>query len=226
MTTGAKVALGCAGAVLLGGLVVIAGVVGLGFWAKGKVDQVTAGEQKIEALHRQADANTFTPPADGVLQEERLLKFLETRRRVFDVYVKHKDAIDAMSKQKEGGLREITQGLSILNEARLARAEGLAAVGMSQAEHDYFVTQVYKSSWASEFAKENAGQTFSQVADQAAETARKALEETRPAAEQMAREMRQRGKEMDVPPQNIALFRKHEAEIKKYAMGGLEWMGL
>jgi hypothetical protein len=29
-----------------------------------------------------------------------------------------------------------------------------------------------------------------------------------------------------VPPQNIALFRKHEAEIKKYAMGGLEFVGL
>jgi hypothetical protein len=29
-----------------------------------------------------------------------------------------------------------------------------------------------------------------------------------------------------VPPANITLFRKHEAEIKQYAMGGLEWVGL
>ena len=31
---------------------------------------------------------------------------------------------------------------------------------------------------------------------------------------------------MDVPPANIELFKKYEAEIKKYAMGGLEWIGL
>ena len=31
---------------------------------------------------------------------------------------------------------------------------------------------------------------------------------------------------MDVPPQNVALFKKYEAEIKKYAMAGLEWIGL
>jgi hypothetical protein len=29
-----------------------------------------------------------------------------------------------------------------------------------------------------------------------------------------------------VPASNIALFRKHEADIKKYAMSGLEWIGL
>jgi hypothetical protein len=31
---------------------------------------------------------------------------------------------------------------------------------------------------------------------------------------------------MDVPKENIALFRKYEAEIKRYAMGGLEFIGL
>ncbi len=28
------------------------------------------------------------------------------------------------------------------------------------------------------------------------------------------------------PKENIALFRKYEAEIKKYSMGGLEFVGL
>ena len=31
---------------------------------------------------------------------------------------------------------------------------------------------------------------------------------------------------MDVPPANIALFKKYEADLEKYAMGGLEWIGL
>ena len=31
---------------------------------------------------------------------------------------------------------------------------------------------------------------------------------------------------MDVPPANVVLFRRYEPEIRKYAMGGLEWLGL
>lgn len=251
MTTGAKVAIGCGVAILVTGLVVVAGVVGLGFWAKGKVEKMAEGEQRIEQLHKKADANTFTPPADGLLQEDRLLKFLDIRRRIFAVYLRHKDDFDAMAKKKEGTLGDVAQSLGILNEARLAKAEALADVQMSQGEYDYLVGQVYKSAWASEWFKGGTeGQSLSQWADKAgeamsksveegskaigksgatteeAEAARKSLEQSQPAVDQMAREMRQRAKELDVPPQNIALFRKHEAEIKKYAMGGLEWMGL
>lgn len=224
MTTGAKVAIGCGIAILVTGLVVIAGVVGLGFWAKGKVEKMAEGEQRIEQLHKKADTHTFTAPADGILQEDRLLKFLDIRRRVFAVYLRHKDEIDAISKKKEGTLGDVTQSLGIFNEARLAKAEALADVEMSQGEYDYLVGQVYKSAWASEWQKGNEGQSGATTEE--AEAARKRLEQNQPAVDQMAREMRQRAKELDVPPQNIALFRKHEAEIKKYAMGGLEWMGL
>ena len=34
------------------------------------------------------------------------------------------------------------------------------------------------------------------------------------------------GKDFYGPYDAQELFRKHEAEIKKYAMGGLEWIGL
>jgi hypothetical protein len=30
----------------------------------------------------------------------------------------------------------------------------------------------------------------------------------------------------DVPPGNVTLLHKYEADIKRYAMGGLEWIGL
>ena len=36
---------------------------------------------------------------------------------------------------------------------------------------------------------------------------------------------RENAKQLDVPPANIALFQKYEADIKKYAMSGLEWIG-
>jgi hypothetical protein len=34
------------------------------------------------------------------------------------------------------------------------------------------------------------------------------------------------GKALDVPKANLQLFRKHEAEIRRYAMHGLAYMGL
>ena len=44
--------------------------------------------------------------------------------------------------------------------------------------------------------------------------------------EKQAGEVREAAQELDVPPANIALFKKYEADLKKYAMGGLEWIGL
>jgi hypothetical protein len=34
------------------------------------------------------------------------------------------------------------------------------------------------------------------------------------------------GKALDVPKANVELFRRHEAEIKKYAMNALAYVGL
>jgi hypothetical protein len=264
LNTGAKVAIGCGAAVLLGGMAMVAGVVGLGFWAKGKAEKIVGAEQKIQDLQKRADANVFTPPADGIIQEDRLVKFLDVRKKVFSVYLAHKDELDAISKKKDGSFSDVTAGLGILNEARLAQAQGLSDVGMSQTEYGYLVAQIYKTAWHSAWQKDNDGKSFSQWAGEATDATtkslqdgskalgkdtaaeekeknltpeqrqmldqtRKALDQMKPlgdALQQQRDEMRRRAQEMDVPPQNIALFRKHEDEIKKYAMGGLEWMGL
>ena len=37
---------------------------------------------------------------------------------------------------------------------------------------------------------------------------------------------KQAGEALHVPRSNVELFRKHEAEIKKYAMNGLAFLGL
>jgi len=80
---------------------------------------------------------------------------------------------------------------------RMAQAQALADVGMSEDEYRFMVQQVYKTLWASEVAKVSPGPEGGASAPT-----------------------------LDVPPANLALFRKHEAEIKQYAMGGLEWVGL
>ena len=197
MGTGTKVAIGCGIAAVVGG-VVLAVVVFTGlWWAKGKAEQFTGHETKIEELKKKANAVPFTEPADGLVREDRLVKFLDIRRRVFDVYAKHKDELEAMNKKKETGLGDLARGLGVLSEVRMAQAQALADVGMSEDEYRFMVQQVYKTLWASEVAKASPGPEGSASAPT-----------------------------LEVPPANIALFRKYETEIKQYAMGGLEWVGL
>jgi hypothetical protein len=256
--TGTKIAIGCGIAAVVAGIVVAAAVFGGLWWAKGKVEQVTANETRIEELKKKANAVPFTQPDDGVVREDRLVKFLDIRKRVFAVYDKHKDALEAMNKKKQADFSDVTRGLGVLNEVRTAQAQALADVGMSEDEYRFMVEQVYKTLWASEVAKQTGGkstseaiaQTYDKAADEieklrqaqaaaspgaaaptseereAAEKAQRDLDRAAADARKQGVEVRESAKDLDVPPANIALFRKYEPEIKKYAMGGLEWIGL
>jgi hypothetical protein len=182
--TGAKIAIGCVAVAVAMGIVAVVAVGGLAFWAKGKADQFTSEQSRIEELHRKANANRFAPPADGTVREERLTRFLDVRRRVHVVYEKHKSELDAMSEKRQADFGDVRKGFVLINELRLAQAQALADLAMSEDEYRFIVEQVYKTMWSE--GKDPAG----------------------------------------VPAANVALFRKYEADINRYAMGGLEWIGL
>jgi hypothetical protein len=244
VTTGAKVAIGCGIAVLLAGIVAIV-LVGAGaYWVKGKTESLVAGEKKIDELKKKANANAFTRPADGVLSEPRFLTFLEVRKRVYAVYEKNQATLDGMKDKKNADLGDVKAAFGVINDVRTAQAQALADLGMSEDEYRFMVESVYKSAWAaamvgdsgkkpSELAAEGMKQAQEAV-DKAMEEARKqgvpgAAEATREGLEEAQRQMKESMSQMeavDVPPANIALFKKHADEIKKYAMGGLELIGL
>ena len=259
MTTGVKVAIGCAAVAILGMMVVVVGLGGAAWWAKGKVEQAVGDQDRIEQLHETANKNDFRRPADGLIAEARLQKFLDVRRRVYDVYKKYEKDLEARGQKPQGDLGDVTTAFGMINELRLAQAQAQADLGMSDDEYRYLVEQVYKTMWAAEVAKSTGGKSVSEAAgamyDQAAQAMAKAAEQARQAeqharsqgneaaedaaeesqeevedgAEQLrkqAGEARERAKEMDVPPANIALFQKYELQIKQYAMSGLEWIGL
>lgn len=259
MTTGAKIAIGCGVAVLVAGLVVAGLVVGGAWWAKGKIDQFAGHEERIQELHKRANQNAFTRPADGVIQEDRLVKFIDIRKRIFGTYEKHRPTIEAMGKKEKGDLGDLTQGISIINEIRLAQAEALADGAMSEEEYSFLVEQVYKTAWAAEVAKSTGGKSMSEAAAEMHEKAAQEMERARQQAEaaseaadqkgadateeaaedqkeklaesvremkEQAEKIRREAKDLDVPKANIALFQKYEADIKKYAMSGLEMIGL
>lgn len=241
MSTGAKIAIGCAVAVVLAGIVTLVALGGAVWWAKGKVEtvakQVTGDQEKIQELHEKANAHPFVRPADGVLAEARLLKFLDVRRRVFGIYEKHKDEIEARTNKEQPDFSDLTKGLSVVNEVRLAQAQALADAGMSEDEYRFMVETVYKTLVA---AQVGGGQSASQAARDAMQQTAEALKglenappEVRDQMKAMAEQLQgnadaaaQTAESLDVPPENLELFKKYEAEIKKYAMGGLELIGL
>ena len=257
MKTGAKIAIGCVVVVFLASMAAVVGVVGLGWWVKGKAEKFTgniaANEGHLRELNKKAEANAprFQPPVDGVIQEDRLVKFLAIRKRVYAVYEAHKSEIEAAGSAKQKPATAM-EALSLagtmagaLNEARLAKAEGLVAESMSEAEYEFLVQSIYKGMFASAVTESTGTKSVSEAAGQISQMAEalskqaeqqlgpNATEEQKEALRKQIEEMRAQGaearesaKQLDVPPANRALFTKYEADIKKYSMNGFELLGL
>jgi hypothetical protein len=248
LSKGAKIALGCGLAALLaaGAAVVVVG--GLAWWGIGKAKQATEGfvaeQEGVEKDLAKANANAFTAPEDGVVQEDRLVKFLAVRKRIHDeVYLKHKDMIEAQAQKEKADLSALAKLPFIISELRAAKARALAQQGMSEAEFNWLFRTVYGNLVLDGMARSGDGTTVAEadraslkaMAEQAEQAA--AAAEANPSlpaemkqqlrdAATRARAEADRGVEMtkalDVPPANLALFKKHRDEILKYTMGGLE----
>lgn len=219
MGTGTKVAIGCGIAVLLAGVVVIVGLGAGAYWLKGKAEKVagniTAKTEEIAKYEKTANANPFTRPPDGVIQEGRLQKFLEVRKQVYAVYEQHRPELEDLEKRtkdkKEASFTDVmeagTKLASLTADIRLAQLKGLSDLGMNEEEYRFIQMAVYQSAWASAAEKETGRQPSEAVSE--------AMDEASRAA-----------KALDVPKANLDLFRKYEADIKKYAMHGLAFIGL
>ena len=248
LSKGAKIALGCGlAAVLAAGAAVIV-VGGLAWWGIGKAKEATQGivaeQEAAEKDLQKANANPFTPPEDGVVQEDRLLKYLAVRKRVHDeVYVKHKGMIEAQAKQEKADLSALAKLPLIIAELHAAKARGLAQQGMSEAEFSWLFGTVYGNLILDGMASGGDGTSVAEAnraglraaaeaAAQAAEAAeanpslpaetKQQLREAADRAREEADRAMETTKALDVPPANRALFEKHREEILKYTMGGLE----
>jgi hypothetical protein len=248
MTRGAKIALGCLGAGCLlttGAAIVLVFGIGAGAqWLKQKTQSFVNHEEQIDAYKRRARAVPFDRPQDGVIAEDRLLKFLEIRRRVSSVYEKHRPAFERMKDKPEADLGDLKDAFGMLGEVRLALAQAMAEVGMSEEEYLFLVQAVYHSAWAASVEKDSgkpASEAMGDLVKQAEEALKKGVEAARQegvpgvkdvpdSAVTSAQDQMDKAAEalqaIDAPRANVELFRKHEAEIKKYTMNGLELIGL
>jgi hypothetical protein len=248
LSKGAKIALGCGFAALLaaGAAVVVVG--GLAWWGIGKAKQATEGfvadQEGVEKDLAKANANPFTTPDDGVVQEARLVKFLAVRKRIHDeVYLKHKEMIEAQAQKEKADLSALARLPFIISELRAAKARALAAQGMSEAEFNWLFRTVYGNLVLDGMAKSGDGTSVAEAsrassramaeqAEQAAQAAeanpslpaevKQQLREAAARARSEADRAVELSKGLDVPPANVALFDKHHDEILNYTMGGLE----
>ena len=251
LSTGAKIGLGCGLAALLAAGAAVVAVGGLAWWGMGKAKQAAKGMEKMAAEQetaekdlQKANANPFTAPEDGVVQEDRLVKFLNVRKRIHDeVYVQHQDMIEAQAKKEKADLTALAQLPLIIAELHAAKARGLADQGMSEAEFNWLLRTVYGNLMLDGIAKSGDGTSVAaadrasiraaaEAAEQAAQAAdanpsvpaetKQQLREAATRAREEADRAMEMTKALDVPPANIALFKKHHDEILKYTMGGLE----
>ncbi len=235
-----KVALGCLAVSVIAVFLLVAGLVGLGYWAKNKVREVAGGGAEVEEARQTANAVPFVSPAGKVISESRLVKFIEVRARVSTVYEKYRGEIESrVGKLKQGkslDFGDLSTGLTLIGELQKAEALALAKEGMSEDEYAFITGEVYKSMWtdfgageASKKAVEDAAQAAKAAAEgmkgsgteglppEAREALARAGSEMAAGTETASREI----ENMGTAPENVILFKKYEADLKKYAMTGL-----
>jgi hypothetical protein len=265
MGTGAKIAIGCGCLLVLGGAGVV-GVLGVGaWWAKGQITEATGGLDKFAARtdeigrwEKEANANPYARPADGVVPEARLVKFLETRKRVHAVYARYEGDMRALQKRADAANQKLSPSdlwsaggtlAEAFTEIRLEQVKALAGQQMNEEEYRDIQLAVYKSAWASDAEKQSGKMPAEAVSESMSEAARGMEEALRAGLEAAQKEgvpssqtlspedaekardaMTQLGADaggaLAVPRANVELFRRYEADIRKYAMNGLAFMGL
>jgi len=214
---------------------------------------IQAKTEQIDRWEQKANANAYTAPVDGVIPEARLVKFLAARKQVFAVFERYQAELKQLeARSKSGGdTMSATEVFSagsklaeVLGEIRLAQAKSLADLGMSEAEYRDLQMAVYRSAWASESLRQSGKLPSEAVADagkQMQEAMQQGLAEAQkqgvPGVAGLSEEDQKKLQEsmaglgetaraLDVPRANVELFRKYEADIRKYAMSGLEFLGL
>jgi hypothetical protein len=218
------------------------------------LEAITARTREIEAWEREANAHPYERRSDGVVPEPRLKAFLDVRRRVHEVYEGYRDDLEELREQAEGRrtppssaafLALGARAAEMFGDLRLVQVRALAEVGMSEAEYYAIQTAVYLAAGASKTESETGhlpAEAPPEAARQAQEALRAAVEAARQRGlpgteviqesdltaleEALAKAGADGAEALAVPPANVELFRKYEADLEKYAMHGLALLGL
>lgn len=245
--------IGCVALIVLAIVVFVGGFYWTKHWVTQKAkkyENLSGGKdseygQKASELDKEYP---FTAPSDGIIKEDQLTRFLSVRKAMYGIYEEHKAEFDRMKNGKDTNVSDAFKGLDFISEVRMAQIQELEKQKMSKSEYDYIVGEVYRT-WLADSEKESThGGNYSSAAGEALQ---KQIEEIdkqlndpnipesqkgmlRPMRESLvaqknvftSKEAQSAESALQVPQRNLELFKKHEEEIKKYSMGGLEFLGL
>jgi hypothetical protein len=218
------------------------------------VEALAARLDEIEEWERKANAHPYEAPEDGVIPESRLVTFLGVRRDVHEVYLTHKADLEELRERTERDGQRLSpaevlalgsRAVRMFGDLRLAQVRALAENGMSEREYYALQTAVYVAAGASK-AEAETGKMPAEAMTEASRQVRRAIRVALEAAQRqgvpgadrvsdahmkrleegLARVGEEGAETLTVPPENIALVRRHQDEIHKYAMHGLAFLGL
>ena len=238
-----KWTLGCLAVCIVLAFLFVAGLVGFGFWARNQLNTATGGGPEVEAARKSANAVGFIRPANRVIAEARLVGFIKVRADVFSVYEKYRGEIQSRTARLKDGsapgisdiASDLATGFTLIGELQRAEALALAKQGMPEDEYAFITEEVYRSMWNG-LGADNAARdrTRASAATRAAvedlkhldpvgmpREAQDALAQAAKGAAAGADEVAKSLERMQTPAENLALFKKYEADLKKYAMPGL-----
>lgn len=143
MSTGAKIAIGCGILAVLALVAVVIVTLAGGMFLKKKAGDLAGGleaqqkaSEKVQALERE---HPFTPPADGVVGDERAERFLAVTD---DAWKEMRESMDDVAERGRridergrAGMGDAMAGLQALGRSRIALAEALDEHDMPVSEY-------------------------------------------------------------------------------------------
>ncbi len=245
MSTGIKVLLiGCISVVVVTVLALgVGGYFVQNWWSeKSKTIENVIGTEDSEYGKKVAELNQkypFKEPADNIVREERLQRFLAVRKDMDVIYKQHEAEIKQIG-DNTNTPSDALKGVAFLNDLRLAQVKALQAQSMSKDEYTYLTQMVYVN-WLAMMANEalqgqksavdqlksSIEQIDQQLKDpNLTEDQRQQLQLTKDSLQAQLETLGQVEQGLKtIPKENIALFKKYDQEIRQNEMTGLEFLG-
>lgn len=181
----------------------------------------------------------FTAPADKVITEDELVRFLAVRKSLYSVWMQHEAEFKEMTQKKEA-VSSAFKGLEVMQEVRKVQVTALDSQHMGPDEYTFLDSSVYgvRIKAMMDGLRDGVLQTQIDTLDKQlkepnlSEDARKQLTEMRDNLQKSLVESKQSTQSTiaqetaAIPPQNMELFKRHQQEIDQYWMDGLQNLGM
>lgn len=144
MSTGVKIAIGCGILAALVIIVLVVMTVAGGMFLRDKAEDFTGGleaqEEASQTIRELEQEHPFSPPADGVVGEDRADRFLAVTDDAWDRMRESMEEVAEREREMEqqggaAGFGDAMAGMQALGDARVALAEALAGHDMPVSEY-------------------------------------------------------------------------------------------